>query len=220
MNEPGSPPLLITLDGIDGVGKSTQIKRLTEYLQSRGRDVLAVRDPGSTPIGMRLRQLLLESDLEMHRRTEAMLFMASRCEMVETTIQPALAAGQTVISDRFLLANVVYQSVGGKASPELLWQLGRLANGGLTPTITLLLDMPAGEAMNRFEGPADRMEKRGEDYLEAVRQAFLTELPNSGPHTAIINAAQDEQLVTDEIIQAVDASLQRVNQTGFNETKD
>ncbi|MCP4889481.1 MAG: dTMP kinase, partial [Planctomycetaceae bacterium] len=177
MNEPGNSPLLITLDGIDGVGKSTQIKRLTEHLQSQGREVLAVRDPGSTPIGMRLRQLLLESDLEMHRRTEAMLFMASRCEMVETTIQPALAAGQTVISDRFLLANVVYQSVGGKASPELLWKLGRLANGGLTPTITLLLDMPAAESMNRFDGPADRMEKRGEDYLEAVRQAFLKELP-------------------------------------------
>ncbi len=216
MNEPGNSPLLITLDGIDGVGKSTQIKRLTEHLQSQGREVLAVRDPGSTPIGMRLRQLLLESDLEMHRRTEAMLFMASRCEMVETTIQPALAAGQTVISDRFLLANVVYQSGGGKASPELLWKLGRLANGGLTPTITLLLDMPAAESMNRFDGPADRMEKRGEDYLEAVRQAFLKELPHSSPHTAIINAAQSEQAVADEIIQAVGAILQQVHQTGSN----
>ena len=208
MTEPGSPPLLITLDGIDGVGKSTQIIRLTEYLQSLGREVFAVRDPGSTPIGARLRQLLLESDLEMHRRTEAMLFMASRCEMIETSIQPALAAGKTVISDRFLLANVVYQSVGGKASPDLLWQLGRLANGGLTPTITLLLDMPASEAMKRFEGPADRMERRGEEYLEAVRQAFRKELPNSSRHTAIINAAQDARSVTAEIIQAVDAILQ------------
>jgi len=197
------------LVGPNGVGKSTQIDRLSEFLQSKGHDVMSVRDPGSTPVGMRLRELLLESDLEIHRRTEAMLFMASRCEMVETTIRPALQSGTTVISDRFLLANVVYQSVGGpnadaQASPELLWQLGRLANGGLQPDLTLLLDMPASEAMKRFEGPADRMEKRGEQYLESVRQAFLTQLPESSSHTAVINAAQDVDAVAAEIRKAVE----------------
>ena len=99
-----------------------------------------------------------------------MLFMASRCEMIEKTIRPALAAGKTVISDRFLLANVVYQSIGGDVSAERLWQMGRWANDGLVPDLTLLLDMPATAAMRRLDGPADRMERRGIAYLN--RSAF------------------------------------------------
>ena len=181
---PGEPPFrgqLITVDGIDGVGKSTQIARLVASLRSRGDDVLSVRDPGSTPIGARLRSLLLESDLEIHRRTEAMLFMASRCEMIETVIRPALARGQTVVSDRFLLSNVVYQSVGpGGVDPQRLWDLGRASCGGLGPAMTVLLDLPAAVAVGRINRPADRMEARGVEYLEAVRQAFLNQLPHAG----------------------------------------
>jgi dTMP kinase len=161
-------PVFITLDGIDGVGKSTQIERLTEYLSGCGHSVLQVRDPGSTVIGAKLREILLDSNLDLHRRTEAMLFMASRCEMIETTIRPALDSGSTVISDRFLLANVVYQSVGGQVTADQLWQMGRLANGGLEPDLTLLLDMPATVAMGRLSGPSDRMERRGADYMESV----------------------------------------------------
>ncbi len=199
--------VLITLDGIDGVGKSTQIRRLTEHLTGRGHCVLQVRDPGSTAIGTKLRELLLDSDLELHRRTEAMLFMASRCEMIEKTIRPALAAGKTVISDRFLLANVVYQSIGGDVSAERLWEMGRWANDGLVPDLTLLLDMPAAAAMRRLDGPADRMEKRGLEYMESVRRAFLEQLPESGPHTAVINADQDPDDVADEVVKAVDGFL-------------
>ncbi len=97
-----------------------------------------MQDPGSTKVGSKLRALLLESDLDLHRRTEAMLFMASRCEMIETTIRPALRSGTSVISDRFLLANVVYQSIGGEVSAEQLWQMGRWANNGLQPDLTTL----------------------------------------------------------------------------------
>ena len=140
--------MFITLDGIDGVGKSTQIERLINYLRERGQETLLVRDPGTTEIGSKLREILLESDLELHRRTEAMLFMASRCEMVETILRPAIAEGKTVVSDRFLLANVVYQSVGGEVSPDLLWQMGRLANGGLIPDLTIL----AGHACPTIDG--------------------------------------------------------------------
>ena len=90
MTDLNATSVLITLDGIDGVGKSTQIGRLTEHLADLGHDVLQVRDPGSTAIGTKLRALLLDSDLDLHRRTEAMLFMASRCEMIEKTIGPPL----------------------------------------------------------------------------------------------------------------------------------
>jgi dTMP kinase len=203
MNTSTRRPIFITLDGIDGVGKSTQIERLARFLTSCGHGVLKVRDPGSTPVGAKLRELLLESDLELHRRTEAMLFMASRCEMIETTIRPALREGISVISDRFLLANVVYQSIGGDVSAEQLWQMGRWANGGLQPDLTILLDLPAEVSVTRIEGPADRMERRGIDYLESVRQAFLRELPNSGPLTAVINADQSPDDVARDIREVV-----------------
>ena len=201
-----SAPFFITLDGIDGVGKSTQIDRLRSYLVGQGCDVVVVRDPGSTPVGIQLRQLLLDSDLELHRRTEAMLFMASRCEMIEKLIRPALEQGKTVISDRFLLATVVYQSVGGGVPCASIWQMGRLANDGVEPNLTLLLDMPAAAAIQRIVGPADRMEGRGVEYLEAVRQAFLRELPGSSPLTAIIDASRDEDGVHRQIIDAVTKS--------------
>ncbi len=195
--------MFITLDGIDGVGKSTQIERLINYLAQQGHETLLVRDPGTTEIGARLRQILLESDLELHRRTEAMLFMASRCEMVETILRPALADGKTVVSDRFLLANVVYQSVGGKVSPDLLWQMGRLANGGLAPELTILLDMPSQRSMERIGNETDRMESRGVDYMEAVRQGFLEQLPHSSQSTAIINADQSPEDVGREMLASV-----------------
>ncbi len=195
--------MFITLDGIDGVGKSTQIERLISYLEQRGHETLLVRDPGTTEIGARLRQILLESDLELHRRTEAMLFMASRCEMVETILRPALADGKTVVSDRFLLANVVYQSVGGKVSPDLLWQMGRLANGGVVPDLTILLDMPAQRSMERIGNETDRMESRGVDYMEAVRQGFLEQLPQSSQSTAIIDADQSPEDVSRELLASV-----------------
>lgn len=206
-SQPPVRPIFLTLDGIDGVGKSTQIARLMSHLQGLGHDVLLVHDPGSTPIGTKLRALLLESDLDMHRRTEAMLFMASRCEMVEKTIRPAIASGRTVISDRFLLANVVYQSIGGDVPSQLLWQMGRLANAGFDPDLTLLLDMPAEAAMRRLKRPTDRMERRGVDYLEAVRQAYLGELPNSSHCTAIVNADQEPDAVSQEMLAAVDRFL-------------
>ncbi len=195
---------LITVDGIDGVGKSTQIARLVDFLKDRGDDVLAVRDPGSTPIGAKLRRLLLDSDMQMHRRTEAMLFMASRCEMIETVIGPALGRGQTVVSDRFLLSNVVYQSVGENGvAPRLLWEMGRAACGGVGPAMTVLLDLPAAVAVSRIDGPADRMESRGVAYLELVRQAFLEQLPNAGGETAVVNASPGIDAVTAAVLKTV-----------------
>ncbi len=207
MSEAIKKPVFIAVDGIDGVGKSTQIERLAAHLAGRGHDVIQVRDPGSTPVGARLREILLDSDLDLHRRTEAMLFMASRCEMIEKSIRPALEQGTTVISDRFLLANVVYQSVGGDVTPEQIWELGSLANDDLAPDMTLLLDMPAEAAMKRIEGPGDRMERRGTEYMESVRQSFLSQLHRSSERTVVINADQDPGDVAKDIIRAVDEFL-------------
>ncbi|EMI58496.1 dTMP kinase [Rhodopirellula sallentina] len=201
-------PYFFAFDGIDGVGKSTQIDRLADLLRQQGRDVLVVRDPGSTEIGLRLREILLGGEMQMHRRTEAMLFMASRCEMIESVLRPALKAGKTVISDRFLLANVVYQSTcdrGGVApvTPEELWKLGRLACGNLNPDLTLLLDMPVETAFARLGAETDRMESRGPEYLDRVRSAFLEQLPHTGGKGVVISAEGSVDEVASRIADAV-----------------
>ena len=215
MSNPGSqttpprPPWagrLITIDGVDGAGKSTQIQRLVKHLQRSHHDVVSVRDPGSTEVGTRLRELLLNSDLELHRRTEAMLFMASRCEMLETIIEPALASEKTVVSDRFLLSNVVYQSIGSAdgrvlgVPADILWQLGRLACGDRQPDLTILLDVPAEVSMARLAQESDRMESRGVDYMRSVREAYLREVPRAGRQHVVLDATQTIDQVSQQIL--------------------
>ena len=191
--------LFITLDGIDGAGKTTQLDRIETFLIERGLAVVRVRDPGSTPAGEAIRLMLLEGDVELHRRTEAFLYMAARCQLVDECIRPALEEGKTVLSDRFLLANVAYQSVGGETSAEELWELGRLATWGMQPDLTILLDVPAAVSLARFDRAADRMESRGADYMEAVRKRFLQEVPKSGKQHVIIDASVDADTVWNRI---------------------
>lgn len=195
--------MFITLDGIDGGGKSTQAARLSDHLRAGGHRVLNVRDPGGTPTGEAIRGLLLDSQLSMHRRSEALLFIAARCELVERQIRPAIADGVIVISDRFLLANVVYQSVDSELDPDELWRIGDWANGGLRPDLTLLLDMPAEASLARLDRPADRMEARGLEYMEKVRREFLNQLPKAAAATAVIDAAQAPDLVHRDICDAL-----------------
>lgn len=200
--------MFITLDGIDGSGKSSQVELLCQYLESGGNRVLRVRDPGGTAPGEAIRSLLLDSQLEMHRRCEALLFLAARSQLVEEQIRPALQEGTIVISDRFLLANVVYQSIGSDLQPDDLWRVGEWASGGLRPDLTLLLDMPAAAAMTRLERPKDRMESRGVEYMESVRMAFLVQLPRAAQTTAIIQADRPIEEVHSEIVAAVRESNQ------------
>ena len=192
--------MFITLDGIDGVGKSTQIKRLLGYFEAIGEETLLVRDPGTTRIGGKLRELLLESDLELHRRTEAMLFMASRCEMVETILLPAIADGKTVISTGFFSPTWCIRASAALFNGSSV-EDGRLANGGLIPDLTTcLLASPAIDGAPGNE--KDRMESRV-DYMEEVRQAFLQQLPNSSDNTLVINADQSPEDVSREMLAKV-----------------
>ncbi len=200
--------MFITLDGIDGVGKSSQVAMLCEHLEAAGQPVVRVRDPGGTEPSEAIRALLLDSEFSMHRRCEALLFLAARCQLVEEVIRPALQLGKIVVSDRFLLANVVYQSIGSDLLPDDLWRVGEWASGGLRPNLTLLLDMPAAAAMARLDRAKDRMESRGVDYLEAVRMAFLVQLPRAAHNTTIIQADRP----IDEIHRDIVAAVREINQ--------
>src|SRR5262245_4116412 len=163
--------MFFSFDGVDGVGKSTQIRLLADALRQRGREVVTCRDPGGTALGERLREILLNHHATpIHRRSEMLLFMASRAQLVEEVIRPALEAGKIVISDRYLLATVVYQAHAGGLSPDAVWRVGDVTIDGVMPRMTFLLDMPAASAATRLQRAPDRMEAQGLDYLERVRQ--------------------------------------------------
>src|SRR5437868_6589400 len=120
--------MFFSFDGIDGVGKSTQLELFVQWLRESGRDVVSCRDPGSTELGEAIRKILLaDFETPIARRSEMLLYMAARAQLVEQVIRPALARGQVVVCDRFLLANVVYQGYAGGLDVETLWNVGRVA---------------------------------------------------------------------------------------------
>src|SRR5262245_5953495 len=130
-----SRSLFLSLDGLDGTGKSTQIRLLADWLRARGESVVTCAEPGGTPLGDRLREMLLTHAEERSPMAEALLFMASRAELLERMIRPALAAGRIVLSDRYHLATIVYQGYGCGLNVESLRTMGRIATGGLEPDL-------------------------------------------------------------------------------------
>jgi dTMP kinase len=188
--------MFLSLDGPDGAGKTTQMARLADWLRTRGHDVLTCRDPGSTWLGGELRKLLLSMESgPISNRAEMLLYMAARAQLVEEVIRPALERGQTVISDRYLLANVVYQGWAGGLDVATLWQVGGVATGGLEPELTIVLDLPLEAAANRLQRPLDRLETRGNDYRRRVREGFLTEAKNGAGRIAVVDAQGSEDEV-------------------------
>jgi dTMP kinase len=196
--------MFLSFEGVDGTGKSTQIHLLAETLRQRGRQVVTCRDPGSTPLGERLRQLLLDRhDTPIDRRSEMLLFMAARAQLVEEVIRPALAAGHIVISDRFLLSTVVYQGHAGGLNPEDIWVVGRVATAGIMPSVVFVLDMPAARAASRIARAHDRMESQGLDYLEQVRQGFLSEAQRRPQEIFVLDADRPAEMIHADVLQVI-----------------
>ncbi len=147
------PGFFLVLDGPDGGGKTTQAARLADWLRDRGLDVVSCRDPGGTALGDRLRSILLDRDsVSISLRSEMLLYMASRAQMVEEIIRPALEMGRVVICDRFLLANLIYQGYAGGLPVEQITVVGDVATGRLRPDLTLILDVDVDVARRGSEG--------------------------------------------------------------------
>lgn len=192
--------MFFSFDGVDGAGKSTQIRRFCDWLRGLGRDVVTCRDPGSTPLGERIRELLLGAhETPIHRRTEMLLFMAARAQLVEEFLRPALAAGKTIVSDRYLLANIVYQGHAGGLDLEVVRSVGEVAIGGIRPNLTFLLDIAPEVAALRIGRAPDRMEAFGMEYLRRVRQGFLTEAQARPEEIVVIDAAREPDAIFAEI---------------------
>ncbi len=220
------PGLFLVLDGPDGGGKSTQALRLIEWLKGRGFDVVACRDPGGTALGDRLRAILLDRQtVPLAMRSEMLLYMASRAQLVEEVIKPALSAGKIVISDRYLLANIVYQGTAGGLLEEEIAMVGMIATAGLLPDLTIVLDIAPEQAMERLGGARDRIEDRPLFYHERVRAGYLAAAnvqagisgdagENSSVYPApivLIDASADSDTVFNRIQHAV---LEVVSQRG------
>jgi dTMP kinase len=166
--------LFLTLDGPDGGGKTTQAAGLAAWLRTRGLEVVTCRDPGGTPLGERLREILLDrGTVNLTLRAEMLLYMAARAQLVEEVVRPALASGCVVVSDRFLLANVVYQGYAGGLPVEEVGQVGLAATGRLLPDLTIVLDVPPEMARRRVGAARDRIEDRPVAYHAKVREGFL-----------------------------------------------
>jgi dTMP kinase len=192
--------LFISFEGGEGCGKSTQIRRLADRLGGAGREVLALREPGGTPIGERIRNLL-QHDAEaasMTSEAEILLFAASRAQLVREVIRPALAKGLVVLCDRFLDSTTVYQGVARRLDRGRVAAINDFAVGETLPDLTLLLDLDAEEGCRRASrrnGPSDRMEGEKQEFYEAVRRGYL-ELAKQEPRRfAVIRADGDEESV-------------------------
>jgi dTMP kinase len=199
-----TPARFIALDGIDGSGKSSQIGPLVEWLESRGRTVTTCRDPGSTPAGDAVRVILLDRhDLQLAATAEMFLYMAARAQLVAEVVEPALARGEWVVSDRYLLANIVYQGHAGGLDPDVIRRVGGIATGGLMPDLVLLLDVDLETAARRLDRPLDKLENRGDDYRQRLRKGYLAEAAISPDRIVTIDATTTPDEVTARIRAAV-----------------
>lgn len=179
------------IDGPDGAGKSTQANLLAERLRADGLEVRLVRDPGGTAIGDRIRQILLDRDHgEMAVECELMLFMASRAQLAAEIIRPALAAGQCVLSDRYISSTIAYQGAGG-ADPDAVRQAGRIAVGQTWPDLTIILDLPSDTGLTRASRAdgRDRMEAKGLEFHRRVRELFLQQALQEPGRFMVVDAS-------------------------------
>ena len=203
--------MFITLDGGDGCGKTTQIRLLAEKLESQGHEVVCCRDPGSTPLGDAVRNILLNrQDLHIADITEVLLFTAARAQLVCEVIRPALETGKIVISDRFLISTFVYQCYAGGVPTETLEAISAEAVGKTLPDLGIVLDIPYEIAVQRVGNRAapDRMERKGEEYHRLVREGFLKYAAESERYV-VVDATPLPSEVADSVWQIVSGTVSR-----------
>lgn len=202
--------LFITIEGTDGAGKSTQIELLTEYLSKKGRDVLVTREPGGTPIGEKIREIILDTEnSEMSDITEAILYAASRAQHVNEKIKPALLEGKIVICDRFVDSSIAYQSSARGISRELIEDINKYAVCGITPDITLYFDITPEEGIKRKKNmhELDRIEKEKEDFHKRVYEGYKNLLKLYPERIKRVDASKSISDVHKQVIEYINKIL-------------
>ena len=194
--------LFITLEGGEGAGKSVQLDALAAELSGQGRNVVTTREPGGTPLGDRLREVLLDLDSEFDPLAEAMLFAAARAELVSTVIKPALDRGDFVICDRYSDSTVAYQGYASGVDLMSIGQLNQTSTGGLLPDLTVLLDLPVEDGLQR-SGGSDRFESEDVAFHERVRKGYLALAEHDAERWLVVDATQERIAITSQILERV-----------------
>ncbi|MBK8248820.1 MAG: dTMP kinase [Gemmatimonadetes bacterium] len=202
------PGALVVLEGAEGVGKTTQLQRLAARVRASGMAVQVVREPGGTPLGDEIRRLLLDAPHDVSARAEALLFMASRAQLVDDVIRPRLREGAVVLTDRFFLSTYAYQVAGRGLDEGAVRRANEFATNTLVPDLTLLLDLPVGEGTRRAaaRGEPDRLERAEAEFHRRVALAFREfasagwqgQHPECGP-IVLVDAAGAESEVEERI---------------------
>ncbi|WP_326766335.1 dTMP kinase [Streptomyces sp. NBC_01591] len=205
---PAATGFFIALEGGDGAGKSTQVEALAEWIRAKGHEVVVTREPGATPVGKRLRSILLDvSSAGLSNRAEALLYAADRAEHVDSVVRPALERGAIVISDRYIDSSVAYQGAGRDLSPTEIARISRWATSGLVPNLTVLLDVDPETARERFTEAPDRLESEPPEFHARVRAGFLTLAAADSTRYLVVDAGQDPESITTVVRHRLDQLL-------------
>jgi dTMP kinase len=207
---PASAGRFLAFEGGEGTGKTTQLSMLAADLTKRGFEVVTTYEPGGTPVGARLRELLLDPATEVNGQTEALLYAADRAEHVGHVVRPAMKRGAIVLTDRYIDSSIAYQGYGRGLDVDAVKRTSRWATGGLIPDLTLLLDLDPQEGLRRARGRSgqtDRLESETLDFHVRVRQGFLTLARAEPQRYAVIAADETPDLVAERVREAVDNLL-------------
>jgi len=204
---------LISFEGSEGSGKTSQIARLAGRLQKLKRDVVTVREPGGTEIGEQIRNIIVHNSKgdEMTPETELLLFAASRAQLVREVIAPALMRGAIVISDRFLDSSTVYQGIGRNLAADPVNQINHFAVGNVMPDLTVVLDVPTKLGLARIRQRAsdlpDRMERENIDFYDKIREGYLVLARSMPKRFVVVDGSKDETTIEKKIWEAVKARI-------------
>ncbi|MFD7967474.1 dTMP kinase [Streptomyces clavifer] len=205
---PAANGFFLALEGGDGAGKSTQVEALADWIRAKGHEVVVTREPGATPVGKRLRSILLDvSSAGLSNRAEALLYAADRAEHVDSLVRPALERGAIVISDRYIDSSVAYQGAGRDLSPTEIARISRWATSGLVPHLTVLLDVDPETARERFTEAPDRLESEPVEFHNRVRSGFLTLAAADPTRYLVVDAGQEPQAITTVVRHRLDELL-------------
>lgn len=205
---PSATGFFIALEGGDGAGKSTQAKAIADWIRAKGHEVVVTREPGATPIGKRLRSILLDvSSAGLSNRAEALLYAADRAEHVDSVVRPALERGAVVITDRYIDSSVAYQGAGRDLAPTEIARMSRWATHGLVPHLTVLLDVSPETARERFTEAPDRLESEPPEFHARVRAGFLTLAASDASRYLVVDAGQEPEAVTTVVRHRLDQML-------------
>ena len=198
-----SKGLFITFEGVDGCGKTTQIKLLKEYFEKQGKTVLLTREPGAKGLGVKLREILLNYDGEVSPNCESFLFLADRAQHIDTIIKPAVERGEIVLCDRHTDSTVAYQGYGRGVDLDRINMLNDIATSGMKPDLTFIFDIDIETSMSRVGKEKDRMESAGVEFFKRVREGYLNIAKQEPNRVKLLNGSDEIEDIHAQILDII-----------------